>query len=384
MLGDTKNYYGRVDYTGAPPTSVTVTNRDDKPVTAKTIPVVDAVDISSAIYDTTTHKLTVKATSSDTATPPTLTAVGYGPLTGASTVFDVTAAPETVTVTSTAGGTDTDSVRGTGPALKSIAVQAFAGADATIQQGQNVTLDGSGSTGDITGYSWTQLTGDPVTISGAKTAQASFTAPSTPGTLSFELTVTGPGGPSTATVTLTVADITVPVANAGPDQTVVRGTVVKLNGAASTGAASYQWTQTGGDPAALTGATTASPSFTFPATPNPVTFTLTVTGPGGSSTDTVTISPKPDPLTTTARYRIGTKLWTVTGTATLLSPANSVTVHSGPTLAGPVVGTGPVDPTTGAWTVKVTNNVALDPSRTVSIESKLGGVLLAVPVNVTN
>jgi hypothetical protein len=385
MVGDGKNYSAHVDYTGAPPATVTITNRGDKPVTVKTTPVVDAVNIASAVYDTTGHTLTVKATSSDTATPPDLTAVGYGLLTSASTVFDnVSAAPATLTVTSSAHGTDTNPVTQSGLTQKPIAVQAFAGADATIQQGQNVTLDGTASTGDITGYSWTQLTGDPVILTGAKAAKATFTAPSTPGTLSFELTVTGPGGPSTATVTLTVADITVPVANAGPDQTVVRGTVVKLNGAASTGAASYQWTQTAGDPATLTGATTASPSFTFPATPNPVTFTLTVTGPGGSNTDTVTISPKPDPLTTTARYRIGTKLWTVTGTATLLSPANSVTVHSGPTLAGPVVGTGPVDPTTGAWTVKVTNNVALDPSRTVSIESKLGGVLLAVPINVTN
>jgi hypothetical protein len=73
-------------------------------------------------------------------------------------------------------------------------------------------------------------------------------------------------------------------------------------------------------------------------------------------------------------------------------PGARLAPHAGPvllgsaqrTLAGPVVGTGPVDPTTGAWTVKVTNNVALDPSRTVSIESKLGGVLLAVPINVTN
>lgn len=387
MLGDGKNYSARVDYSGAPPATITITNRGDKPVTSKTVPVVDAIDLASAVYDTTAHTLTVKATSSDTAAPPALTAVGYGPLDSGSTVFaDVSAAPATVTVTSSAHGTDSGPVTQTGLTQKPIAVQAFAGPDATVQQGQSVTLDGSGSTGDVSGYHWTQLSGDPVTLGGAGSAKATFTAPSNPGKLSFELTVSGPGGPSTATVSLTVADVTVPVADAGPDQSVIRGTAVKLDGAASTGAAAYEWTQAAGDPpVTLTGGSTATPSFTFPASASPLTFTLTVTGPGGSSTDTVVISPKPDPLTTTARYRTGTKLWTVTGTATLLSPANTVTVHSGPTLAGPVIGSGPVDPAAGTWAVKVSgSSVALDPTRTVSVESKLGGVLLAVPVNVTN
>jgi hypothetical protein len=385
MVGDGKNYYGRVNFTGSPPKTVTVTNSGDKPATVKTTPVVDAVDITSAVYDTTAQTLTIKATSSDSTTPPTLTAVGYGPLTAATTVFNnVTAAPATVTVSSSLGGTDTDGVRGSGAAMTPISVQAFAGADSTIQQGQKITLDGSASTGDVASYAWTQLTGANVTLSGADTAKASFTAPSTPGALSFKLTVTGPGGPSSATVTLTVADVTAPTADAGPDQTVVRGTLVKLSGSASTGAASYQWTQAAGDPAVtITGADTATPSFTFPASAKPLTFTLTVTGPGGSATDTVSVAPKPDPLTVTARYRTGGKQWIITGTATLLSPANTVTIHNGPTLTGAVIGTAPVDPATGAWTLKVTSAIAPDATRTVSVESKLGGVLLAAPVNVT-
>jgi hypothetical protein len=388
MLGDATSYYARVGLTGAPPKTVTLTNAGDKPATVKTTPVVDAVDITSAVFNPLANTLAVTATSSDKATSPTLTAVGYGPLGAGTTTFNnVSATPLNLTVTSTAGGADTDTVRGSGAPLAPIGVQAFAGADATIQQGQQVTLDGSGSTGDVTSYSWTQVGAANVALTGADTAKATFTAPSTPGPLSFKLTVTGPAGPSTDTVDLTVADLTAPVANAGPDQTVVRGTSVKLNGAGSTGATAYKWTQAAGDPVVtLTGSSTASPSFTFPATPKSLTFTLVVTGSDGStSTDDVVVAPKPDPLTVTARYRTVTKQWIVTGTATLLSPANTVTVHVGSTLDGAIIGTpAPVDPATGAWTVKVSGSpVAPDANRTISLESKLGGVLLAAPVNVT-
>jgi hypothetical protein len=389
MLGDGTNYYARVALTGAPPKTVTLTNAGDKPATVKTTPVVDAVDIASAVFDPTAHTLAVTASSSDKATTQSLTAVGYGSLGAGTTTFsNVSAAPLTLTVTSSAGGSDTENVRGTGAALKPIGIQAFAGPDATVQQGQKITLDGSGSTGDVTSYSWIQKAGPDVLLTGATTAKPTFTAPSTAGLLTFQLTVTGPGGTSVDTVDLTVADVTAPVANAGPDQTVVRSTTVKLNGAASTGAAAYKWTQAPGDPVVnLTGADTATPSFTFPASAKPLTFTLTVTGSDGStSTDDVVVAPKPDPLTVTARYRTVTKQWIITGTATLLSPANTVTVHLGSTLSGPVIGApAAVDPATGAWTVKGsgTGFPAGDTIRTISLESKLGGVLLAAPVNVT-
>jgi len=86
------------------------------------------------------------------------------------------------------------------------------------------------------------------------------------------------------------------VANAGPDQAVVRGTAAQLDGTASIGATSYSWAQIAPDPGitaiALTGADTATPSFTFPATlAGPVTFELTVTDPNGATaTDSVTIT----------------------------------------------------------------------------------------------
>jgi hypothetical protein len=60
-------------------------------------------------------------------------------------------------------------------------------------------------------------------------------------------------------------------------------------------------------------------------------------------------------------------------------------VHVGSTLSGAVIGTpAAVDAATGAWTVKISGStVAPDLNRTISLESKLGGVLLAAPVNVT-
>ena len=87
------------------------------------------------------------------------------------------------------------------------------------------------------------------------------------------------------------------VANAGADQIVARGDSVQLDASASIGAAEFSWVQTAPDPLIepvenLTGADTATPSFTFPANlAGPVTFELTVTDPSGATgTDTVTIT----------------------------------------------------------------------------------------------
>ncbi len=88
---------------------------------------------------------------------------------------------------------------------------ANAGADRTIAEGAAASLQGSGADtdGTITAYLWTQTSGPSVTLNGANTAAASFTAPQVTAStaLTFRLTVTdNQGGAGTDDVTLTVTD----------------------------------------------------------------------------------------------------------------------------------------------------------------------------------
>ena len=88
-----------------------------------------------------------------------------------------------------------------------LAPTANAGGDQTVSGGAAVTLRGSGSDSDgrIVGYAWAQTAGPAVTLSGANTATLSFTAPNSPATLRFSLTVTDDDratGVDTATVTV--------------------------------------------------------------------------------------------------------------------------------------------------------------------------------------
>jgi hypothetical protein len=91
---------------------------------------------------------------------------------------------------------------------------ADAGDDQLVNEGDTVTLDGTGSSDpdlDALEYSWDQNLGDPVVLTGATTAQPTFTAPAAASTLTFELTVDdGNGADDTDSVTITVADTTAP------------------------------------------------------------------------------------------------------------------------------------------------------------------------------
>jgi hypothetical protein len=114
------------------------------------------------------------------------------------------------------------------------------------------------------------------------------------------------GTPANVTVTSAKkGTITVPVlltggtlaaipvqAFAGPNQEVLAGKKVTLDGTGSTGPVkSYAWKQTSGPDVGLTGADTSSASFTAPAVDPDATlaFELTVTGAGGPSKSTVSV-----------------------------------------------------------------------------------------------
>jgi hypothetical protein len=199
---------------------------------------------------------------------------------------------------------------------------ANAGSDQSAVSGVQVSLDGSGSAdsdGTIASYAWTQTggTGDPANaiLSDANAQNPTFTDPSVGSndaavTHIFELVVTDDDGATSVadsvTITITPVSNAAPVANAGPDQSVISGTQVSLAGAGTDSdgtIASYAWTRTGGtgDVAdAFASSTDQNPTFTDPSVGSndaAVThiFELVVTDDDGATSvaDSVTITITP-------------------------------------------------------------------------------------------
>ncbi|GID99039.1 hypothetical protein Adu01nite_03900 [Paractinoplanes durhamensis] len=394
--GSNGRYYGRFPITGPVPpgTKIEVVNAGDRPVAKKTKAVVDVVRINRIEYDADAGTLSVEATSSGTGV---LSVTGFGPITG-SPFTGVLAPPPTITVTSTAGGSATTAVSGTGGTFHPAAPVAAATADSPAIVGQTVRLNGSGSAGEIDTYAWTQTDGPPVAITGADTASAAF-VPAQPGTYTFALAVAGPGGSAApAAVTVTVVAAALPKSIPGAEQTVVRGRVVTLDGSRSTGAETYSWRQVSGPAVTLTGATTAKPSFTFPAQAlpaspgpnaafvldnNPVVLELTVRNPAGVDVATTTVRPAAEQFTGLAvRYRTGNNEWRISGTSTLIT-GQRITAVLGANLTGRVIGTPVAVDATGAFSIRVTGPVP-GPIVQISLVTTTGGSQPAIPVNITN
>ena len=173
---------------------------------------------------------------------------------------------------------------------------ANAGPDQTVDERQLVNLSGSNSTDPddgIASYHWVQIGEPSVILSDPNGQSATFTAPDvgTAGAcLSFELTVTDHSGlerTDSCIVNVTWLNET-PVANAGPDQTVDGGVVVRLDGTSSIdiddGIASYLWTQIGVPKVTLSNPASSQPTFTAPNVEQDgasLNFNLTVTDAGG-------------------------------------------------------------------------------------------------------
>ncbi|MHC4933735.1 MAG: ethylbenzene dehydrogenase-related protein, partial [Planctomycetota bacterium] len=103
--------------------------------------------------------------------------------------------------------------------LANVAPEANAGPDRTVQGGDPVTLDGRASfdpNGDSITHSWTRIAGLSVTLTGANTAQPSFTAPTTAGTITFRLTVDDGNLTDTDNVIITV-QVTAPAISYATD-----------------------------------------------------------------------------------------------------------------------------------------------------------------------
>lgn len=199
-------------------------------------------------------------------------------------------APDTVTITIPAGPN-------TAPTVD-------AGLDRSVIGNSQVSLTGTASDPDpdTLTYSWTQISGTPVTLAGAGTLNPTFTAPagnSQPQVMVFELTVNdGQGGSVSDRVEITVAANTMPVADAGPDQGPIdTGNTITLDGSQSfdpeNDALGYTWTQVSGSPVTLIGANTANPTFVAPNVQGleNLVFQLIVNdGQADSAPDTVTVA----------------------------------------------------------------------------------------------
>ncbi|MDH3850300.1 MAG: PKD domain-containing protein, partial [Deltaproteobacteria bacterium] len=189
------------------------------------------------------------------------------------------------------------------------AVQADAGPDQTVNEGDTVTLDGSNSSHRklIIGYFWQQTGGSPsVTLKNANKAKASFTAPQVGpagASLTFQLTVTynfyGNINILTDTAIVNVRFVNdPPTADAGPDQNVDEETTVTLDGSDSfdpdDGIESYRWKQIAGPSVSLSDLEAVQPTFLAPNVSEDgtsLTFELTVTDVGGlKATDTTTVN----------------------------------------------------------------------------------------------
>ena len=204
-------------------------------------------------------------------------------------------------------------------------ISVSAGADKTIAlptTSTSVTGVASTSTGSITSYSWTKLSGPTVTITNASNPTLSLSDMGV-GVYTFRLTATN----SVAQTAFDDVKITVlgsnqnPVANAGTDKILtLPSNSLNLTGSGSDADGSisfYLWTKVSGSTATLTGATTATLSLSNLVQGNYV-FRLTVTdnvGATGSDDVNVTIAVNQPPTAETG------------GNKTINLPTNSVNLN---------------------------------------------------------
>ncbi len=180
---------------------------------------------------------------------------------------------------------------------------ADAGTDREVEEQSLVQLDGSAShadCGDLE-YSWSQVGGPDVTLTGADTATPTFEAPAVCAEmeLTFRLVVTDiQQDTAEDEVVITVLDSTnaTPVADAGEDQQVDEGDLVVLDGSGSSddcGPLAFAWSQVDGPVVELQGADTDSPSFVAPQVNQQTVIVLRLTvddGTDQSDSDQVEIS----------------------------------------------------------------------------------------------
>ena len=180
----------------------------------------------------------------------------------------------------------------------------------SVIEGAEVSLTATAvdANNDRLSYSWTQLSGQSVTLSGANTAEAGFSAPTGLGgdnEFQFELTVTD--GHATVTNTTTVKVNALPVVVTGDEQQVNEGDSVSLQASATDGNGddlTYSWTQLSGTTVTLSDENSATPGFVAPASAtgrNVLEFQVSVNDGANTVTGTTIVIINSLPLVSAGR-----------------------------------------------------------------------------------
>ena len=181
---------------------------------------------------------------------------------------------------------------------------AHAGYDRVTYPGWKVYLDGARSvdpdTHRLGGYTWTQSSGIGVVLSTTSVVSPLFTAPITPGVVSFQLAVMDRFGLASLTADTVLVTVTnrAPLAHAGLDRVAVINRSVQLDGSRSAdpdghALRAYSWVQAGGAGVLLSNDSAISPTFSTPKVTGTLVFKLLVVDAFGLSSavaDTVLVT----------------------------------------------------------------------------------------------
>ncbi|WP_275900366.1 myxosortase-dependent M36 family metallopeptidase [Pyxidicoccus trucidator] len=266
-----------------------------------------------------------------------------------------------------------------------------------VDERSTATLSATGSDadGDTLTYAWTQLSGAAVTLSGANTSTATFSTAevSADAVLTFRVTVSDGTATATQDVTVNVRNINrAPTANAGVDIAASELQPVTLSGSASDDdgdSLTYTWVQISGTSVALSGATTATATFTVPdsAGNETLSFRLTVSDGQLSTSDTVNVSVNASnhaPTVTAAPVTVNER-----STATLSATASDVDgdtlTYAWTQLTGEAVVLSNADTATASFTApEVTTDSVLNFRVTVSDGTAIATHDVAVTVRNAN